>query len=72
MHCRFIFFIQIEKSYGVSVSLAQLVGTLHNLCRDRSSNPGYLTSPHLIVWAPATKLSDKKKKGDKLLMNKKH
>jgi len=33
----------------VPVSLAQLVGTLHNLCRGRGSNPGHPTSPHLIV-----------------------
>ena len=50
------------SSIAVPVSLAQLVGTLHNLCRGRGSNPGHPTSPHLIVWALATKLLDQKKK----------
>ena len=43
------------------MSLAQLAGRLHNLFRDRGSNPGHPASPHLNVWAPATRLIDKKK-----------
>jgi len=41
---------QLFKSYKiVLVSLTRLVGTLYNLCRGWSSNPGHPTSPHLIV-----------------------
>ena len=44
---KLINFILIKQNYDfvpkkimiVSVSLAQLVGTLYNLCRDRGSNP---------------------------------
>jgi len=32
---------------NVPVSLAQLVGTLHNLCRGWGSNPRHPSSPHL-------------------------
>jgi len=44
------------------MSLSQLVGTLHNLCKGRGSNPKHLTSPHLNVRALATRLLDKKKR----------
>jgi hypothetical protein len=52
---------RLETNIVVPVSLAQLVGTLYNLCRGQGSNPGHSTSPHLIVWASATRLLDKKK-----------
>jgi len=38
-----------KEIHRVSVSLDQLIETLHNLCMGQSSNPGHLTYPHLIV-----------------------
>jgi len=46
---------------NVPMILTQLVETLHNLCRGRGSNLGHPISLHLIVWALATRLPDKKK-----------
>ena len=43
------------------MSLVQLIGTLHNLCKGQGLNPEYLTSPYLIVSALATRLLDIKK-----------
>jgi hypothetical protein len=44
------------------VSIAQLVATRDNLCMDWSSNPGFLTSPHIMCVNLATSLHDQKKK----------
>ena len=45
----FSIFLLIQMTLLGPGNLAQLVGTLHNLCRGRGSNPGHPTSPHLIV-----------------------
>lgn len=36
----------------VYMNLTQLIGTLHNTCRDRGSNSRHLTSSHLkcVIW----------------------
>jgi len=57
----FIKYYIINFNSFVPVNLAQLVGTLHNLCRGQGSNPGHPTSPHLIVQSPITRLLDPKK-----------
>jgi len=51
----------------ILVSLAQLLGILHVICRGRGSNHEHPTSPHLIVWALATRLLNQKKIGNEYL-----
>ena len=55
-----LFMFGIIMRQRVPVSLAQLVGTLHNLCRGRGSNSGHPISLCLIVWALAIRLLNKK------------
>jgi hypothetical protein len=54
-----LFVIKIKESC-VPVGLAQLVGTLHYICRGRGLNPGHSTI-HLKVEFLAIRLFDKKK-----------
>ena len=44
------------------LSVAQLVATKDNMCRDRGSNPGFPTSPHIMCVNLTTRLLDKKKR----------
>ena len=46
----------------IPMSLPQLPGTLHNLCRGRGLNSRHSTSPHLNVQTLITRFLDKKRK----------
>lgn len=58
----YIFLYSLKLLVICPVSVAQLVANIDNLCRDRSSNSGFFTSPHLMCVNLIIRLLDKKKK----------
>jgi hypothetical protein len=51
----------VQREVNCPVSLAQLVETLHYICRGRSSNPGHSTYPLYKAKFLTNRLLEKKK-----------
>lgn len=64
----YIFLYSLKLLVICSVSVAQLVANIDNLCRGRSLNSGFPTSPHLMCVNLTTRLFDKKKKKQLLVI----
>lgn len=47
--CNFVLFLVFRNKLSVLVNLAQLIWTMHNVCKIRGSNPGYQKKKKQII-----------------------